>query len=105
MSRAPAALWWLSAALFGLAVLLYACTRAEGHEWYPFECCSGKDCRAAQEGEVVPAPGGWRVVPSGEHYAQAKVRMSPDGRFHRCLRVPSDIKSPTICLFVPDSGS
>jgi hypothetical protein len=99
----------MKAALLTLALfaLLYA-TKAPAHgDWYSDfpQCCSGHDCRAAERDEIVMAPGGWRVVPTGEFYAQAKVRMSPDGKFHRCLRVPTDITSPTICLFVPDSGS
>lgn len=90
-----------------LAVLAATVAFAHG-DWYASfpECCSGHDCRAANDGEVVEAPDGYRVVPSGEvyPYRHRKVRPSPDGKVHRCLKVPSDIRSETLCLFVVGGG-
>ena len=74
---------------------------------YPMACCSGADCREADPGEIVEAPGGWRVVPTGEvlGYHDPKVRQSPDGHWHRCLRNPRDVRSETLCVFVVVGGS
>lgn len=93
-------------AAFGLLCwIVLTPSPARPHSWYPSECCSGTDCREAQDGEVVPVPGGWKIVPTGEFFPHNKVRWSPDGRIHRCLRNPSDIKSETLCVFVPPLGA
>lgn len=84
---------------------LFLSTAVMAHEWYPPECCSGNDCRLARQDEIVEAPGGWRVVPTGEFFTYKAARPSPDGKFHRCLQVPVDIKSKTLCIFVPVGGS
>lgn len=68
-------------------------------------CCSGIDCRIAADDEIVETKGGWKVVPTGEFYRYDQAPPSPDGKFHRCLKVPTDVASPTICIFVPPGGS
>lgn len=57
---------------------------ALAHEFYDSECCSGSDCQAAKDGEVVQSPGGWLIIPLGIVVPYDKTRTSPDGKFHYC---------------------
>jgi hypothetical protein len=102
----------LSATLAVALALLTAPARA--HSWYPFECCSDRDCWPMGEGgrepEPVAGPGGWRLA-SGEVVAYREARPSPDGRFHVCRRAGqadgaliAPVGRPA-CLFVPPTGS
>lgn len=75
------------------------------HGWYDPECCHDRDCSPAPDGEVVPVPGGWRIVPTGETIPHARAKRSRDDRIHRCIRTPPDRASPTLCLYVPPFGS
>lgn len=72
---------------------------------YPLECCSNQDCREVADADVFEGPDGYRLVASGEvvPYADARVKDSPDGRFHWCSTGGSDT-GRTICLFVPPRG-
>jgi hypothetical protein len=92
-------------ARWALTILgLLAAGPADAHDFYARECCSGRDCRPAEPGEVVAEPGGWRVVPTGELVPQWATRRAPDGRIHRCTK-DGDPHALTICLYVPDPGS
>lgn len=74
---------------------------------YDGACCSDKDCRPADPGEVKEAPGGWLVVPSGIFIPHGDLRLhdAPDGRFHVCNRLAGDRASPPWCVYVPSFGS
>lgn len=89
----------------GLAVLFAPPVPA--HEapsgWaYDAACCSGRDCRPVQPGEVTASPRGFEITPTGEvvPFASSKVRPSGDGVMHRCM-IGGDTTRPTICLYVP----
>jgi hypothetical protein len=87
-----------------VVLALISCCLAGGasaHDFYARECCSGHDCRPADPGEVVAAPNGWRVVPTGEFIPRWATKRAPDGRIHRCTR-EGDPAAMTICLYVPD---
>lgn len=77
---------------------------ADGHDWYPTECCSGKDCSPYDPAQITETPQGYRlhdgtVIPYGE------ARQSKDGRFHRCDYSWSPHKliysNGRPCFFVP----
>lgn len=74
---------------------------------YDGACCSEKDCRPADPGEVKEAPGGWLVVPSGIFIPHGDLRLhdAPDGRFHVCNKLAGDRASPPWCVYVPSFGS
>ncbi len=76
----------------------------EAHDWYPFSCCSDKDCHPVDASAVKYTPAGWMVRVTGETIPFKKVRSSPDGRFHICSYggLP---EAKTICFFAPDAGS
>lgn len=82
---------------------------AQGHDWYPPDCCSGCDCRPVAAEDVRVTAGGWLVVSTGEviGFHDGKLRPSRDGGFHRCS--PAYCKpgaaDRTICLFAPGMGS
>ena len=71
---------------------------ALGHEWYPVDCCSERDCRP------VPcvllkhqATGLWLYIPKGLLFQTAT--PSPDGQCHVCF--PESARSYGRCLFMP----
>jgi hypothetical protein len=84
---------------------------ARGHSWYPRECCSNRDCVAADgitsdaRGDRVVLVGARRIwIPSG-----LAAGPSPDGRVHICFRevageLDNSIFVMPICLFVPAQG-
>ena len=99
-----------AAALFGIIVA----TQARAHEatntagqplgWtYPWACCSGQDCAPVPAPSVQETPNGYRVtLRKGDHpfvadkplvydipYNDKRIKDSPDGSFHICLRSPS----------------
>lgn len=95
-----------AAAMFGVGVLAGP---AQGHDWYPIDCCSGYDCYAIDESEVEATDRGWRIIRTGEviEYGQSRrpsERESQDGEFHRCS-VGGDPEADTLCLFVPRMAS
>lgn len=107
---------WLVAILVVAAALAIWLSPARAHEFYPWECCSDRDCwptgagRGAKEPDPVAGPGGWRLS-DGTIVPYAAARPSPDGRFHVCrsggslsgaLIVPGG-RPP--CLWVPPSGT
>ena len=67
---------------------------------YAPECCSNRDCHQIEDDAVTIVPGGWRIKATGEIFRQAEVRMSKDGRFHRCSVQGRD-DARTFCLYVP----
>lgn len=77
--------------------------RVAAHDWYPTECCSGRDCFKLSEEQVREDDTGWTIVPSGQHIAKGKERQSRDGYYHMCS-FDSRPSSPAICFFVPGFG-
>ena len=80
---------------------------AGAHSWYPNECCSNRDCMAADR--IDTDARGDRIVVVGELRIwippSLSVRSSPDHRVHICFRV---IEGPQehnftlpFCLFLP----
>lgn len=98
------------AALAGLALLALGAA-ASAHSWYPYDCCSDRDCwpmgqdADAREPDPQIVPGGYRTH-DGIFVAERDTRPSRDGRFHVCRyggAREAGIISTTkgICLFVP----
>ena len=89
--------------LFGfwacLCVLLGA---AEGHDWYPVECCSEQDCGPADtverraDGSYLVTSRGMSVVVPADYQ---KWRKSPDARIHVCIRKLRSGSEYLICAF------
>lgn len=87
-----------------LAVHLAGVAPAFAHDWYPRDCCSGRDCYPVADSDVAWTAGGWLIKATGEVVPHEKARFAPDGRFHRCS-VQGKIGERTLCLFVPGLGS
>ena len=76
---------------------------ALAHEWYPQNCCSGKDCYAISPADLLSEGSGWRILRTNELIVQRG--YSPDGQFHRCS-AGGMRDARTLCLFIPlPSGS
>ena len=82
--------------------------RALAHDWYPWDCCSGRDCRPVTRSEVEITATGWRIVRTGEMipFRDRRIRRTPPDQgatMHWCSRGGRD-DGATICLFVPPFG-
>ena len=93
-------------AIAALGVLLAG--PALAHGWYPFECCSDRDCYAVPKERVQVVPGGWII--DGFAVRHGEARPSPDGQFHICRT--QDGKGDLIrqqgkpaCAWAPVEGS
>lgn len=97
-------------ALAALALLALGASAA-AHGWYPYDCCSDRDCwpmgqdADAREPDPTVVPGGYRTH-DGHFVAERDTRPSRDGRFHVCryggAREAGIIATTKgICLFVP----
>lgn len=99
------------AALVGLALLACA-PAASAHSWYPYDCCSDRDCwpmgvdADAREPDPRIVPGGY-LTHDGIFVAERDTRPSRDGRFHVCRAggaLTGAVITPSqrpVCLFVP----
>lgn len=99
----PIAFLLLVAALAVVGAVIVAHAHDAPSGWsYPFSCCSNHDCRMVSAEAVRERPEGYEIGATGEivPYADARVRMSPDGDFHWCSVAGKD-DTLTICLFVP----
>lgn len=103
------------AALSALALLALV-QGASAHSWYPYDCCSDRDCwpmgedADAREPDPKVVPGGYRLN-DGTFIAERDTRPSRDGRYHVCRQggqrdgkmiAPSGARP---CLFVPQRDS
>ncbi|ABA78469.1 hypothetical protein GQF56_10615 [Rhodobacter sphaeroides] len=82
---------------------------AFAHNWYPFTCCSDRDCHPIAETEVTAGPKGWVIRRTGEiiGYDDERLRQTPKqagNSFHLCT-TDGKPDGKTICLFVPQFGS
>ena len=82
---------------------------ASAHDWYPVECCYGRDCAEVEHATYDRAPDtdnklpilavttkhGTAVVPANFPHRESK-----DGKMHACKR-PTQGDMRLICLFVP----
>jgi hypothetical protein len=94
-----------------LAALVFAgaMTHALAHSWYPWECCSERDCFpiSIPRSEIARTETGWFLKKERITIPFDAVRSSPDGQFHICrteagegtLITPHG-KPP--CLWVPE---
>lgn len=99
-----------------LAGVLAISSHARAHSWYPYDCCSDRDCwpmgvdSDAREPDPSVVTGGYRTH-DGVFVAERDTRPSRDGRYHVC-RSGGTLTGPVIspigkpfCLFVPNPGS
>jgi hypothetical protein len=82
------------------------------HSWYPYDCCSDRDCWPmgldidAKEPDPRIVPGGY-LTHDGHFVPERATRVSKDGRFHICRSggmLTGSVIAPSqrpFCLFVP----
>lgn len=100
------------AALFALAILFLATMPVWAHSWYPYNCCSDKDCRPLAPGEVKITPRGYEIPSLGKVVAPDMARPVPPSApaeaqqlFHVCtINGESGVRAQLLCLFVPQGG-
>lgn len=81
---------------------------ALAHSWYPWECCSDRDCYVVPVERVRVVPGGWML--DGFFVSHGEARPSPDGLFHICRTQDGkgELIRPTqkpACAWAPVQGS
>lgn len=91
-------------------VLALLSSQAVAHSWYPYECCSDKDCEMVAAKDIKRDDTSW-VLPNGERIPFENARESPDAEFHWC-RYTNGKTDPIIkpvgkapCLWVPGGGA
>lgn len=68
--------------------------RAFGHDWYPSECCSGRDCKPVVCSDIAETETGFRY--DGVDFAKRVERPSQDSRCHVCIR---EVDRFGLCIF------
>jgi len=99
--------WWCFVCA---AAALMLSSRANAHDWYPWNCCSSSDCWPAPDKEPVPKLIGTKyVLFDGTEIDEKDVKPSPDENFHVC-RKGGTIQGALIyadgkpCFWAPVSG-
>ena len=92
----------LTPVIWLLAVVVVQAHDAPSGWSYPFQCCSGYDCRPVTATTISTRPEGYVITGTGEvvGYGDTRVRTSPDGAYHWCSVAGAD-DGKTLCLFVP----
>ena len=91
-----------------LLVGMAALAPANGHDWYPKECCQDKDCAPVENmTRIAPADGGDAYVVVSSRHGKAVLRRnfplreSKDSRMHVCLGHYDTGDKEIICIFMP----
>jgi len=89
------------------ATMLICVTAAEGHSWYPKECCHEHDCQPVPCSDLTSTRYGlcWEGVAV---FSEPMIRLSPDGACHVCaIWQQSNNILPVLplCVFVPKTAS
>lgn len=115
--------------VFSIGFWALIVTGARAHQaptgWeYPLNCCSNKDCAEISAEYVKEGPDGITItLPVGSHpmvthwpvryavpYSDSKIKDSPDGVWHICLRQQMILQGGArlggdlLCLFQPPRG-
>ncbi len=88
--------------MFAAVTVTLMTMHAEGHSWYPLECCSEHDCHETDDVKELP-DGSAEAKVSGETIVvprSLKRRKSPDEHYHVCYgNLPG--KTVIYCFFQP----
>lgn len=105
----------------GILLSLLLEVKSYGHDWYPIDCCSDRDCMAIPDDAVKVTAEGYVIKLTGELIAwdDPRLRFTPEeteSHFHWCRRLedaryaapgsadPVYRKNDTVCLFAPPGG-
>ncbi len=81
-----------------LAGMMLALPSAWAHDWYPPQCCSGRDCAPLAAGRVKVTPEAY-IIDGIHRVAHNRVQWSPDGEYHACF--PGGDKLVLGCFWAP----
>lgn len=92
-----------------LLMSLFGITASMSHSWYPYECCSEKDCEPMAALSMQRDEDDNWVLPTGEKIPFEEARPSPDHQFHWCRYTPDskNVIEPTgkpKCFWAPEAG-
>ena len=98
----------LLAIIFIMMAMYALSSGVMGHEFYPPECCSNRDCSLAIGVTRDDRAGEW-VMPNGERIAYGVTRPTPDGirGIHWCRLAGIGkiiVRGGRPCVFVPKAG-
>jgi hypothetical protein len=82
-------------------MMLIGVTAADGHSWYPHDCCHDNDCKPVPCGELSEMRHGlmWRGVVV---FNETQVKPSRDQFCHVCVKEQVDmVPYVPLCVFVP----
>lgn len=95
------------AAISALAGTAGPLVPAQGHSWYPKECCDDADCAPVYAvSQLASANGLQQMIVISVHGRALvppnfPVRDSKDARMHVCMRPDPDGIMDVMCLFLP----
>lgn len=99
--------FWLAASF--VVALMAGSQHAVGHSWFPWECCSDRDCQMVEAKSITRDDTSW-LLPNGERVPFENTRESLDENFHWC-RYTNGARDPIIrpsgkapCFFAPKGG-
>ena len=89
-----------------IGTLLLPLSGASAHSWYPWECCSEKDCAPITMSETPLEKDGGFYLTDGRHISYKEVKPSPDGQWHLCeQKWPANPAARKIlCVYAPPGG-
>lgn len=85
-----------------VGAFLFGLKAAGAHDFYPWDCCSDRDCAPHPADDIEETVEGFTIKSTGEFVERAKVRVAPDGQFHSCRNPNTNV---LICLFQPFRGT
>jgi hypothetical protein len=81
-----------------LAAIVTGWQTAWAHDWYPPDCCSGRDCAPLASGRVKVTPEGY-IIDGIHSVPHRRVRWSPDEHYHGCF--PGQNRLVLGCFWAP----
>lgn len=94
-----------------LAVLLaLVTTEAAAHKWYPWQCCSNRDCMEITKDDVIEGANGITIRATGElvPWGDKRIKFTPpddpNNGYHWCRKMAGPEKDKTICVYLPERG-
>lgn len=87
-------------------LVLFWVDKAYPHSWYPFECCSNRDCAEVIDWKLdLKAQGVWATTQHGTvfitfEWLNKNQRPSQDWNHHVCMVPLGDGKFRVLCVFL-----
>jgi hypothetical protein len=55
------------------------------HSWYPYDCCSDKDCKPVNCSDIDEGDKEYTYIPTGDKFNKKLAKPSEDAKCHVCI--------------------